>query len=97
MFVKLLRNLFKHSKKQEITPQPAAPEKKPRKWWEFPFRLINTSRGGFNMPKYQSCPKCKAGAKRKFKTDYGANYLCRCGNKFAVGRIHRRQVIEVVN
>lgn len=76
----LLKKLFRRSKKEK----PA--ERKPRRWWEFPFRLTDTSRGGLNMPKYQPCPKCRAGAKRRFKTDFGANYSCRCGNSFAVIR-----------
>ena len=49
-------------------------------------RLIRTSRGGPNMPKYQPCPVCHARAKRKFKTELGANYACRCGRAFFVGR-----------
>lgn len=82
---KLLKKLFKHSKKQKPLPQ-SAPERKPRRWGEFLFRTVNTSRGGLNMPKSQPCPECRAGAKRQFKTEVGANYLCRCGRSFAVIR-----------
>ena len=61
-------------------------EKEPRKWWQFPVRLVRTRRLGPNMPKRQPCPSCHAGAKRKFKTEFGANYVCRCGRVFFVGR-----------
>ncbi len=77
---KLLTKLFKRKK------QEALPRRKPRKWWEFPFRIINTSRGGLNIPKYQPCSACSAGAKRQFKTEIGASYLCRCENRFVVSR-----------
>jgi len=81
MCKKLLGKIFKRLRKQKPTP-----EHKPRSWGESPFSLINTSLGGLNMPKYQPCPKCRAGAKRRFKTDFGASYLCRCGNSFVVRR-----------
>ena len=81
----LLRRLLKHPKEQILAPQPA-PERVPRKWWQFPFRVTNTSRGWFNMPKFQPCPSCRAGAKRQFKSELGATYKCRCGRTFAVGR-----------
>ncbi len=85
---KMLKNPFRRSEEGKPTPQsvPEHKEYKPRKWWEFPFRLINPSRGGFNMPKYQRCPECGAEAKRQFKTDFGAIYLCRCKKRFAVSR-----------
>lgn len=82
---KLLKKLFRHSKEQEPTLQ-VAPEKKPRRWWEFLFRRVKTSRGGLNMPRYQPCPGHGARAKRQFKTDFGASYLCRCGRSFVVSR-----------
>ncbi len=77
---KWFKNLFKRSKK------PTIPGRKPRRWWEFPYRIYNTSRGGLNMPRYQPCPECRAGAKRQFKTEFGANYLCKCGDSFVVSR-----------
>ncbi len=77
---KWFKNLFKRSKK------PTIPGRKPRRWWEFPYRIYNTSRGGFNMPKFQNCPDCKAGAKRLVKNVLGAVYKCRCGRSFAVVR-----------
>ncbi|MBA7539242.1 hypothetical protein ES705_31521 [subsurface metagenome] len=42
-------------------------------------RLVRTSRGGPNMPKYQPCPQCHGGAKRREKSDTlsGALYFCR--------------------
>ena len=80
---KLLTKLFKRVRKHEPLPQP---KRKPRKWWEFPFRRINTSLGFLNMPRYQPCPACAAGAKRQFKTEVGASYLCRCKNRFVVSR-----------
>jgi len=49
-------------------------------------RIILTSRGGPNMPKFQHCPQCGASAKRKNKTVGGAYYFhkkCDCG--FFVG------------
>ena len=41
-------------------------------------RVVRTSRGGPNMPKYQPCPRCHGGAKRREKMgELGANYFCR--------------------
>jgi len=41
-------------------------------------RLVRTSRGGPNMPKYQPCPRCRGGAKRREKLgELGARYFCR--------------------
>ncbi len=77
---KMLTKLFKRSKEQ------TAPAREPRKWGEFPSRIFSTSLGGPNMPKLQPCPVCRAGAKRQFKTDLGATYLCRCKNRFTVLR-----------
>jgi len=42
-------------------------------------RLVNTSRGGLNMPKRQSCPDCGRQVKRSHKTTEGAVYICSCG------------------
>lgn len=38
---------------------------------------------GPNMPKYQPCPECHAGAKRDRKTVAGAIYICNRGDGFA--------------
>ena len=78
---KLFSKLFKRSREQKPAPQPTALEKE-----QFPFRLIGTDRGGLNMPKFQPCPKCRAWAKRRFKTELGASYSCRCKTTFAVSR-----------
>ncbi|MBA7642564.1 hypothetical protein ES703_50259 [subsurface metagenome] len=61
---------------KELEVQPLPGRKPPRKWWEFPVRLVRTSRGGPNMPKYQPCPQCRARSKRQSKTLGGANYRC---------------------
>lgn len=59
--------------------------KEPKKWWQFPVRLIKTSRGGVNMPRYQPCPYGHGWKKRVEKTAGGAYYLCnRCPGKFFV-------------
>lgn len=40
-------------------------------------RAVRTGRGGPNMPKYQPCPQCHGGAKRREKMgELGANYFC---------------------
>lgn len=59
-------------------------EKPRKKWWHFPLRFIETSRGGINMPKYQGCPDCVAHSKRVDKTLGGANYSCRTHGSFFV-------------
>ena len=58
--------------------------KPPRKWWQFPVRLIKTKRPGPNMPKYYFCPQCRARSKRLDKTMGGANYFCRNHGRFFV-------------
>ena len=84
---KVLKRLFSRSKK-ETTPEQTTPERNPHWTGKVPSKyfLRNSSRGGLNMPRYQPCPKCRGGAKRRFKTDFGASYLCRCGRSFAVSR-----------
>ena len=42
-------------------------------------RVVNTSRGKFNMPKRQPCPDCGRWVKRSYKTADGAVYICSCG------------------
>ncbi len=84
-----IKQFFTRKKKEQ--PAPAeVPEKKrpPRKWWEFPFRIIDTSKGGPDMPKRQRCPQCRAFAKRHHKTLTGAEYHCRCGESFLVLHPH---------
>ena len=68
----------------EMRPEDREEAKIPR-WWQKILRrspnarIINTSRGGPNMPKYQRCPDCGANVKRHHKTHEGAVYICRCG------------------
>lgn len=69
---------------EELEAQPLPEKKPPRKWWEFPVRLVRTSRGGPNMPKYQPCPECRQGSKRHYKTHGGAYYLCGKHGEFFV-------------
>ncbi len=76
-----LRRLFGRQVKEPDLTEKKAP---PRKWWEFPFRIIKTGIGGINMPKRQTCPGCGALAKRKEKTRTGAIYSCRCKTTFSV-------------
>jgi len=41
-------------------------------------RLVRTSRGGPNMPRYQPCSQCHGGSKRQEKLgELGASYFCR--------------------
>lgn len=48
-------------------------------------RPIDTRQGGSNMPRYQPCPSCHRGTKRKRKTVGGAHYYCkRCKAGFFV-------------
>jgi len=86
MCLKKLKNLF-HTLLGRGKPalergRQALPRgRAPRKWWEFPVRLLRTTRrGGPNMPKSQRCPDCGAWAKRESKTIGGARY--RCHNTF---------------
>lgn len=67
---------------EEIKP---IKERAPRKWWEWPFRVIQTSQGGPNMPRYQPCPRGHGWKKRISKSITGAWYFCnRCQEKFFV-------------
>lgn len=70
-WIKLLLRYLKR-KPREVPPE----KKKPRKWWQFPFRVISTRRSGLNMPKQQPCPDCGSWIKRDSKTAGGANYIC---------------------
>lgn len=92
--MKMLRRLLKFMKsiigflfrrKKIPTTEPEPKKKPPRKWWEFPYRLVNTSRGGLNMPKKQPCPEHHGLKKRTKKTLAGAFYWCnRCDGEFFV-------------
>lgn len=54
------------------------------------FRLVNTSRGMFNMPKRQPCPLHGGKQPRVAKTTGGAQYRCNlCKSVFLVKRIGR--------
>ena len=87
MISKLIQRVSRRvPKEQRVSEEVETREKEPRKWWQRPVRFIRTWRGGPNMPKRQPCPNCHARAKRKFKTELGANYACRCGKAFFVGR-----------
>lgn len=82
-----LRRLFgRQVEERDLTKMVKV--KPPKKWWEFPFRFIKTSRAGFNMPKSQTCPSCGARAKRREKTERGAIYSCRCKSAFFVSATH---------
>ncbi len=72
-----IKEIFGKSKLAAPPEGEAIKEKPPRKWWQFPFRVLQASRGGPNMPKYQPCAQCHASSKRQEKTLGGANYLCR--------------------
>ncbi len=62
-----------------------APEKLKAKKEPYVGRMVRTSRGGHNMPRYQPCPQCHADSKRREKTRGGANYWCRkCKTSFLV-------------
>jgi len=69
---------FRRPEKEIADVKP--PEKKPS-WLERirerkRQRYVNTQLGGINMPKYQPCPLCGRGSKRREKTLGGANYHC---------------------
>lgn len=55
-----------------------------RKWWQFPFRMLDTNRGGINMPKRQPCPVCHSWGRRTDKLVGGANYRCSKHGEFFV-------------
>ena len=83
-------NLLKHfRRKPKLSDEELAKmlkiskPKTPTEWWQFPFRIVSTHRGGPNMPKYQRCPDCGGGAKRKEKTVGGAIYQ-HCGTRWLV-------------
>jgi len=61
------------------------PERKPIKE-KHQARLIRTSRGGLDMPRYQPCPECGKGSKRQVKTLSGAKYRCINHREFLVVR-----------
>jgi len=91
--MRLLRKIFS----QETEPQES--KRPPRKWWEFPFRFVRVSHYGPNMPKRQTCKKCGSQARRFSKelpqngvAIIGANYRCRCGNRFFVA--HRTSLVR---
>ena len=78
-----LRQLFGRSIEElDLTAKKKRPRRK--KWWEFPFRIVSTSRGGPNMPKSQSCPRCHAATRRTSKAVQGAHYSCRCHEVFFI-------------
>jgi len=72
-------------RKGYVKPLPVVERKKPytyktrleriRERWPG-FRFVSTDRGGLNMPKYQPCPVCGKGSKRRNKTMGGADYCC---------------------
>lgn len=81
----LLRKILPKEKEKEKGEEAvAAPEKPPRKWWQFPFKVTKTSRGGPNMPKFRRCPMCYARSRRTFKSEGGAYYQCRLHGEFFV-------------
>lgn len=53
-----------------------------------PRRLVRTSRGGLDMPKYQPCPMCWRRSKRREKTLSGAHYRCPNHGIFLVKASH---------
>ncbi|MHB8084314.1 MAG: hypothetical protein ACYDHZ_00610 [Dehalococcoidia bacterium] len=68
-----------------------APLKKMKTWWERFLvdhpgsRIILTSRGGPNMPRFQPCPDHGTWGKRSQKFMGGAEYYCRqCKSTFFV-------------
>lgn len=64
-----------------------------RKWYDFPFKKIVTSRGLLNMPKRQPCPRCRHMCKRSRKMASGARYTCAVHGVFFVGA-SREQIRE---
>jgi len=56
---------------------------------------VATSRGGPNMPRFQSCPQCHTNSQRVAKTEGGAYYKCRSHGEFFVRRERRRTKIPV--
>jgi len=77
-----IKRLFKKRVSTVSKVETAKPQ--PRKWWQFPVRVIGTRRFGPNMPKTQPCPTCHAAAKRGAKTAGEAKYGFRCGEVFFV-------------
>jgi hypothetical protein len=86
---------FKGLFRRESAPAPETKAEEPqvvkRKTWlqkmldRFPtFRLIDTSRGGLNMPKRQPCPDCHKWCQRRQKTMGGARYGCSVHGDFFV-------------
>lgn len=88
MCLKKLRGLFlpQRSVEQPSVEQPRRPRNINLRPWlrERLFSAVNTSRGGPDMPKYQSCPQCHSGSKRRDKTITGAFYGCRNHGRFLV-------------
>ena len=86
---KKLKGLFR-SKKGTPQQEPALTQvKKSRdeRWLERhpDMKLVSTSRGGSNMPKYQPCPLGHGWKKRNGKTMAGALYWCNvCQSSFLV-------------
>ena len=73
--------LAKEGKVEETKEERKKP---PRRWWDFPFRMVNTSRGGIDMPRRQPCPECHSWVRRTEKLAGGANYLCSKHGEFFV-------------
>ena len=60
------------------TPAEEPQEEKPALREKRLARLVRTSRGGPNMPRYQPCSQCHGGSKRQEKLgELGASYFCR--------------------
>lgn len=75
--LRFIMRIFRWGRKKPVE-QPHEPLKKKTlsKWWQFPFRFIDPSRGFLPMPKRQPAPCCGSWAKRTGKTIGGANYYC---------------------
>ena len=58
-------------------------------------KIVKTSHGGLNMPKYQPCPKCHDGSERERKIEDGAFYICSTHGEFFVRRPQRKPHIPV--
>lgn len=75
--INLFNKLFKHKKEAEPKDIPLEELKwESPKWFKSIFRMVNTSHGGHNMPKFQPCPEGHGQKKRANKTIGGADYWC---------------------
>lgn len=97
MMIRTLKELLKRILPEAFegaeveTTKPEGPKKE-----KLEYRVISTSQGGPNMPKFQPCLVCRGGAKRQGKTIGGAYYYCsKHARKFFVRSVSVPGLIQV--